>query len=137
VAEVRDRFPGAAVLVEEMVAHGGIELIVGAFLDPELGPCVMVGAGGILAELQQDVAFRLLPCTRTDAQQMIDELVIAPVFWGYRGIGCNRASLVDAIVGVGCLVADLGSHFRELDLNPMVCTDAGLIALDAALVTEG
>jgi len=93
VAEVRDRFPGAAVLVEEMVAHGGIELIVGAFLDPELGPCVMVGAGGILAELQQDVAFRLLPCTRTDAQQMIDELVIAPVFWGYRGIGVSGATV--------------------------------------------
>ncbi|MCK4516087.1 MAG: acetate--CoA ligase family protein, partial [Spirochaetaceae bacterium] len=136
VGEMRSRFPGAAILVEEMVDHGGIELIVGAFRDPELGPCVMVGAGGILAELQQDVAFRLLPCTRTDAEQMIDELVVAPVFSGYRGIDCKREKLVNAVVGVGRLVTDLGSRFRELDLNPMVCTEGELIALDAALVLD-
>ncbi|MCK4516548.1 MAG: acetate--CoA ligase family protein, partial [Spirochaetaceae bacterium] len=136
VGEMQSRFPGTAILVEEMVEHSGIELIVGAFLDPELGPCVMIGAGGILAELQQDVSFRLLPCTRTDAEQMIDELVVAPVFSGYRGIGCKRESLVDAVVGIGRLVADLGSRFRELDLNPMVCTKDGLISLDAALVVD-
>ena len=136
VAKMQARFDGAAVLVEQMVEHGGIELIVGAFRDPELGPCVMVGAGGILAELQQDVAFRLLPCTRADAEQMVNELVIAPVFSGYRGIECSRDELLDVIAGVGRLVTDLGVRFRELDLNPLVYDSGGLVALDATLVLD-
>jgi len=136
VEDMKQKFPGSAVLVEQQLSHAGIELIIGAYRDPELGPCVMAGAGGILAELHKDVAFRLLPCGRSEAQDMLDELVIAPVFDGYRGLGCARDAFVDAIVAVSRLVVDLGDAFAELDLNPVVCSSDGLCVLDAALVTR-
>jgi hypothetical protein len=135
VSSMQGLFPGAGVLVEEQVMHDGIELIVGAFRDPELGPSVMVGAGGVLAELHGDVAFRLLPCEREDVEKMIDELVVAPVFAGYRGHRCVRADLVDVVIAVGELVGALGESFAELDLNPIVCGEEGLVILDAMLVT--
>jgi acyl-CoA synthetase (NDP forming) len=136
VAAMQARFPGEAILVEEMIDHSGIEIIMGAFRDAELGPCVMIGAGGILAELQKDVVFRLLPCSRSDVVQMIDELIIAPVFSGYRGLGCDGEQVADAVIGIGNLVRDFGPRFSELDLNPMVWGRDGLIALDAALTVN-
>jgi len=135
VATMRARFPRADVLIEEMIRHAGVELICGAFRDPELGPCVMVGTGGVFAELQNDVSFRLLPCTRADAVEMIDELAVSPVFDGYRGMPCSREDLADIILGVGRAVGSLGDRFEELDLNPIVCAESGMIALDAMIVT--
>jgi hypothetical protein len=134
VRELSERFPDEDILVERMVEHAGIEFIVGAFRDPALGPAIMVGSGGVLAELYRDVAFRLVPCDEREIGAMIDELRIAPVLTGYRRIALDRAGLVRLVASVVRVVDDLGDAFGELDLNPVVCTTEAWVALDAKIV---
>ncbi len=134
VADFRRRFPGQRLLVEERVPFDGVEIIVGAMLDPTLGRAIMVGAGGVLAELYQDVAFRLIPCSRGELGRMLDELVVAPVFRGFRGLAGQRDSLVDILERVQSLVAAVGDDFNQLDLNPIVWSGDQWVALDAKLV---
>src|SRR5262249_31194778 len=96
---------GAALdgyLVQEMVE--GIEMIVGAYSDPLYGPMTVVGAGGILVELVEDVAFRLLPVTPEDARAMIAELKVAKLLAGFRGRPqADVDALVRAICGLSAL----------------------------------
>lgn len=127
-------FPETSILVEEMVASEGPEMIAGGLIDPGFGPAVMVGAGGILTEIAQDVAFRLAPLDNAEARRMLMELKIYPVFEGYRGLRLDPEPLAEVIVTVGRLVDALGSHFDQLDLNPIVCSHAGWTILDAKLM---
>lgn len=132
VEDLRRAFPGADILVEAMVPASPVELILGAFRDPSLGPAIMVGSGGVLTELRGDVSFRLLPdpgaggagdrlrFDRREAESMLDELQIGRLFRGYRGLSVNREGLVDAILAVSRLVQDCGERFLELDINPLV-----------------
>ncbi len=136
VADFRARFPGEYILVEEKIPHEGIELILGATVDEAFGAALMVGSGGVLAELYGDVAFRLVPCSRREAEQMLDELVMSPVLRGYRGLHGNREALLDAIAGVENLVVTLGDRFGQLDLNPVVWSRDRWVVLDAKLVLE-
>jgi hypothetical protein len=137
VAELRRVFPGEAVLVEEQLRPRGTECIVGALVDGEFGPAVMVGAGGILTEVYKDVAFRLAPCPIPEALLMIDELKIAPLFKGFRGITMNAESLARTIAAASELVMDLGDLFSQLDINPVAFVGNAWVALDAKLVLRG
>jgi hypothetical protein len=119
VAELRAEFPGCDILVEEM-CRGELELIAGAVRDPDLGPALMLGAGGIYTEVYRDVSFRLLPCSTADIRAMIEELKIATVLKGSRGIHADLDGLVAALAGISELVMDLGDRFTELDVNPLV-----------------
>jgi len=130
------RAAGAAVrglLVEPMVA-GGVELIVGFERDPLFGPTVLVGSGGILAEIVDDVAIRLAPIDRAIALAMLDELRAAPLLAGARGRpAVDRLALADLIVavaGFGCSRPDV----IEVDLNPVIAGPAGAVAVDALVV---
>ncbi|MCK5690100.1 acetate--CoA ligase family protein, partial [Myxococcota bacterium] len=134
ISEMRERFEGQAVLVEEMAKFQGTEFIIGAMVDPEFGPAVMVGAGGILTELYKDVSFRLAPCSKTEAGRMIKELSVGPLFEGFRGINLDSDGLAEVISKAGELALALGDHFSQLDINPLVVSDGKWCALDAKLV---
>ena len=134
VAELRHRFPGAAVLVEEQLASRGGELIVGALVDANLGPAVMLGAGGILTELYRDVTFRLAPFGEAEAARMIKELTLAPLFEGFRGFSLPAGERAQVLVRVGALTEELGPRLAQLDINPLVFVRDRFVALDAKLV---
>src|ERR687886_2726917 len=90
------------VLLEKMAAPGGIELIVGLQNDPQFGPVIMAGIGGIYTEIFKDVSFRILPITRQDALSMIDDLRGNKILKGFRGMPpVNLNMLAEALVNIG------------------------------------
>jgi acyl-CoA synthetase (NDP forming) len=124
---------GEGVLVQEM-ARGEAELILGARHEPGLGPMVLVGAGGTLAELLADTALAPAPLRAEDAAAMLRGLRIWPVLDGARGRPLlDAAAAVDALVRLSWLAADLGERLVELDLNPLLLRAAGggAVAVDA------
>lgn len=124
------------VLVEPM-ADPGIELIVGMRRDALFGPVVLVGLGGILADVLDDVAIRLAPVRPGDALGMLDELRGKAVLDGPRGRpAVDRAAVARLIVGVADL-ALARPDIAEIDLNPVIVGPTGALAVDALLVLQG
>ncbi len=101
VSELQAKFPRSDLLVEEQVRFVGSEFIIGAFRDPSFGPALMVGAGGILTELYQDVAFRLVPCSIAEAMRMLRELKVFPVLEGFRGLSMDAGALAESVARSG------------------------------------
>jgi acyl-CoA synthetase (NDP forming) len=131
-ADRRARIDG--VIVTEMVS-GGVETLIGIAADPLFGPVVTVGLGGIFVEVLHDVAFRVPPFHRDEAQRMVDELQGAAVLRGVRGAKpVDEAALVDTIMKVQRLALDLADDVSELDVNPLVVRSRGVVALDALVV---
>jgi acetyltransferase len=121
-------------LLLEPMAEAGIELIVGARRDASFGPCVMVGLGGVLAEVLDDVAIRLAPVTRDTALDMLRSLRGARVLEGARGRPpVDREALADLIVGLAAFAADR-PDVLEVDLNPVIATTDAAVAVDALVV---
>ena len=116
------------------MAFEGPEMIAGGLIDPAFGPAVMVGAGGLLTEITQDAAFRLVPLDEAEALRMLRELKLYPVFEDFRGLRLDPSALARLIVALGRLVEALGSRFDQLDLNPIVWADKGWTILDAKLI---
>ena len=137
VTALSARFPGSNILMEEQLKYRGTEFIIGALVDPLFGPAVMFGAGGILTELYKDVTFRLAPLDEDEARRMLTELTISEVLQGYRGSVMDLESLAAIVAGVSRIVADLGSRFSQLDINPIVFDGRRWVALDAVLVVQG
>lgn len=133
VAELRSRFPDTPLLVEEQIAFSGPEFILGALRDPDFGPAVMVGAGGILTELYRDVSFRLAPLSEDEAGRMLSELRLYPVLTGFRGLCPDRQALAAIIARLGDLAAALGEQLGQLDINPLVWSSDRWLALDAKM----
>ena len=121
-------------LIEEM-APGGQELVVGGFRDPDFGPLVMLGLGGIFVEVLQDVSFRICPITRLDAEEMIDELKGAAVLKGARGRkSASREAIVDVLLKMGGesgLLMQHAAEIREADVNPLIVSETAAVAVDA------
>jgi acyl-CoA synthetase (NDP forming) len=114
----------------------GIELILGGRRDPSFGPLVVVGLGGILAEVLDDVAVRLAPVDEDDAAAMLDELHGAAVLAGVRGRpGIDRPAVIDGIVRLGRLLA-ADPTIVEIDANPVISGPGGTAAVDALVVVE-
>ena len=106
-----------AVLVQEMVT-GGQETIIGMSLDPNFGPLIMFGAGGVHVEVLKDVVFRLCPVTDVDAEEMVRELRSYPLLKGYRGMEqADISFLTEILQRVSTLVGEL-PEIAEMDLNP-------------------
>jgi succinyl-CoA synthetase beta subunit len=118
------------VLVAPMV-KGNRELIAGLADDPTFGMTVMLGVGGVLAEAVADVAFRLVPITRVDAEDMIDDLATQRLLGPFRGEpAVDRDALVDVLVGLSdASVAN--AELRSADLNPLIVVDGKPVAVDA------
>lgn len=124
-------------LIEEM-APAGQEVVVGGVCDPQFGPMIMVGLGGIFVEILADVAFRLCPITKADALEMLDELQGAALLAGARGrASVSIDALVDVMLKVGGadgLLLALVDEVSEVDLNPVIVSETGAVAVDARLV---
>ncbi len=122
------------VLVQPMIA-AGIEIVVGARLDPTFGPLIVVGMGGILVELLRDSAVDLAPVGEAQAEAMLQSLRGYKLLSGFRGgAPADIARLVDIIVRVSHLAADLSDEIAEIDVNPVICGPDRAIAVDALIV---
>ena len=122
---------GPRVAISEMAAPG-TELILGMARDPALGPLIVVGAGGVLAEYLAERAVALPPVLKADAARMIAGLRVAEILAGVRGQPpCDADALADAIAAFSRLVADLGDHLDAFDVNPLICSPSGVLAVDA------
>lgn len=124
-------------LIEEM-APAGHELVIGGLRDPQFGPLVMVGLGGIFVEILKDVSFRLCPITRIDAEEMLAELQGAALLKGARG---TKAASLDAIIdvllkvgGENGLLMQHAADISEADINPLIVSAAGAVAVDARFI---
>ena len=131
-ADRRARIQG--VTVQEMVS-GGVETIVGVTRDPVLGPAVMVGLGGVFAEILADVAVRPVPLDARDAREMIESLRGYPLLTGARGRPrADVAALARSVVRVARLASALGDRLLELDLNPVLVRPEGAVVVDRLVV---
>jgi acyl-CoA synthetase (NDP forming) len=124
------------VLIAEMI-EGGVELIVGVERDEQFGPTVLVGLGGVLTEVLDDVALRLAPVPPAGALEMLDELRGTQLLRGFRGVPAVDSNAVrDLIVAVGRL-AVARPDIAEIDLNPVIATEHGATIVDALVVLDG
>ncbi|HTO81131.1 MAG TPA: acetate--CoA ligase family protein, partial [Methylomirabilota bacterium] len=117
------------------MAGQGVELAFGALDDPQFGPIVMVGAGGVLIETLADRRFALAPFDAPTAHRRLDSLKVRPLLDGKRG--SPRADLdavADALARFSVLAADLRGLFEEIDANPILCGPRGCVALDAVVM---
>lgn len=118
-----------AAIVQQMVP-GGVELLVGAVIDPTFGPLVACGAGGVLAELLKDTVFRIHPLTDADAAEMVDSLAGVALLRGYRGHPpADEPAVVDALLRVSALLT-ICPEIHELDINPLKVLARGARAID-------
>jgi acetyltransferase len=124
------------VLVQRM-ASPGKELLLGMVRDPQFGPLVMVGFGGVYVEVLKDTSARLAPFDQSDAREMLDELKMAPLLHGVRGEEpVDMTALADAL----CRFAQLGTDvidLMELEVNPLVASPRGTMAVDARATLSG
>jgi succinyl-CoA synthetase beta subunit len=125
-----------AVLVAPMVT-GSRELIAGMVRDPQFGPCVMLGVGGVLAEAVADVAFRVAPLDPVDADDMIGDLRAQALLGSFRGEpALDRDHLVRILVALGDLAVDQPA-VRSVDLNPLIVSGATPVVVDALVEVDG
>jgi acyl-CoA synthetase (NDP forming) len=124
-------------LVEEMIPKGR-EVVIGGFRDPQFGPMIMVGLGGIFVEVLKDVAFRICPIDRQQAGAMLKELKGYAILAGTRGeSGIDESAIIDAMMALGGesgLLLSLADEIAELDLNPVVASERGAVAVDARFI---
>jgi acetyl coenzyme A synthetase (ADP forming)-like protein len=123
------------VQIQQMVA-GGNEVIVGLIRDPAFGPVIMFGLGGVFVETMQDTTFRLAPTTQAEALRMMNEIRGSAILRGVRGQpAVKQDALAALIVSVSELAADF-AEIAEIDLNPVMASAAGVIAVDARIVVD-
>jgi acyl-CoA synthetase (NDP forming) len=122
-------------LIQPMV-KGDLELIVGTIRDLQFGPAVMLGLGGIHAEVYRDVIFRLPPLRETDAVEMVSELKGKALLRGYRGSRpVNMKSLSDWLIKLGGLALNF-EKIQEIDVNPLLIVDGEPVAVDAMILLK-
>jgi acetyl-CoA synthetase (ADP-forming) len=123
------------VLVQEM-APQSTEVIVGVTKDPQFGPAIMFGLGGIFVEVLKDVTFRIAPITKDEAREMITEVKAYPLLKGYRN---SPPADIAAIVGILLKTSKLAmehQEIKELDLNPVMVYEKGAKTVDARIILE-
>ena len=124
-------------LVAQFV-EGGVEMALGIHNDPEVGPLVMAGAGGVLLELIKDVEFGAPPISLAMANAMVDRLKSKKLLTGFRGKPpLDIGSFCLAITQLATLAAECGDLIQSIDINPLVVLPNGCLALDAAIVLKG
>jgi len=125
---------GPRVLVMPLAAKGA-ELAFGALDDPQFGPVVMAGAGGVLVEIMADRRFALPPFDATGARRLLDGLKVRPLLDGHRGLpAADIDAVAEALARFSVLAADLAGLFQEIDVNPVLCGPRSCVALDALVV---
>ncbi|WP_136686597.1 acetate--CoA ligase family protein [Halorhabdus amylolytica] len=140
IARARNYQPDATILgvqLQEMAnLDAGTETIVGINRDPQFGPLVMFGLGGIFVEVLEDATFRVAPVSEPEAEEMIDEIDSAPLLRGARGREpVDEDAVVETIQRISQLVTDFPA-ILELDINPLVATPDGVSAVDIRLTVD-
>ncbi|MGZ5561088.1 MAG: acetate--CoA ligase family protein [Halobacteriota archaeon] len=136
-ANINKRMPQAlieGVAVQEMVQ--GVEVIIGVTRDPQFGPFITFGLGGVYVEVLRDVSHRLAPITLAEAKKMISEIKSYPILLGTRG---RKALDIDAIARTLVCVSRISQDFKEIqeiEINPLMVQEAGCIAVDALVVID-
>lgn len=122
------------VLLEKMVPKG-VEMIVGLQVDPQFGPVIMAGLGGVMTEVFKDVAWRMLPITLADAKSMIEELKSSKLFKGFRGSApIDLNMLAKALVQIGKIGVDNATYVNSIDFNPIVVYPKSYFVVDAKII---
>lgn len=130
-----NRFDVKGMLIEKMVPPGLAELIIGLQNDPQFGPIIMLGLGGIYTEIFKDVSFRVLPITREDAVEMIESLKAKQILKGFRGSDpVNIDVLSNALVNIGNLGIDLAAYYESIDFNPVIVYPKDYYVVDAKII---
>ena len=138
MANARRYDPNAAIrgiLISPMAAKG-VEIIIGVTRDPQFGPIMMFGLGGIFVEVLKDVVFRALPLSAVDAEGMLDEIKAKAILKGVRGAPpVDRQALIDLILRISqiCLAHP---EITEVDLNPVLAYPDGYVIVDARMILE-
>jgi acyl-CoA synthetase (NDP forming) len=130
------KFPAARVsgVVVSAMAAPGLELLIGMNRDPQFGPVIMFGLGGVTVELFPDVSMRLLPLTRADAREMLAQIRGAALLKGFRGRPpIDDNSVVDGILRMAA-IADEHPEIIEIDLNPVIAYPEGMLVVDARII---
>lgn len=123
------------VSVQEM-APQSTEVIIGSIKDAQFGQTVMFGLGGVSVEIYKDVAFRIAPITKEDAQEMLTEIKAYPLLKGFRNIPpLDTDAIVDILLKVSTLIMD-HQEIKELDLNPVIVYPKGAKTADARIIIE-
>jgi 3-hydroxypropionyl-CoA synthetase (ADP-forming) len=123
------------VLLEKMATAGGVELIVGLQNDPQFGPVIMAGIGGIYTEVFKDVSFRVLPITNEDALSMIDDLKGNKILKGFRGMPpVNLNMLAEALVNIGKFGTEMAPYYESIDFNPIIFYENEYVVVDAKIL---
>ena len=130
---IMDGFSG--MHVEKMAS--GIELIVGAKIDHQFGPVMLLGMGGTGVEIYQDTTIRMAPLKPYDARCMINGLKAGSLLQGYRGADpIHMEELIHLMVTVSNLVMDLQDEIESMDLNPVMCTSKTCVIADARIMLK-
>jgi len=138
VASAKQHVPDATIegVAVQRMERQGTEVIVGVTKDPQFGPVLMFGLGGVLVEVLKDVAFRVIPIKERDARQVIREIKGYPLLEGYRGSeAADVGKLQDLLLQVSSFI-EAHPEVAELDLNPVFAYRDGVIAVDARIVIE-
>lgn len=136
---VKKKYPRAFIhgISVQKMAPPGTEVIVGTSKDPQFGPVIMFGLGGIFVEVLKDVSFRVIPVKQKDAQEMIQEIKGFPLLRGYRGKEpANIPALVGMILKISKFINE-NPQIREMELNPIFAYKNKALAVDARIILEG
>jgi acetate---CoA ligase (ADP-forming) len=135
-AALMERMEGRGQVLIQRQFPGKVELILGLVRDPQFGPCVMFGLGGVTAELFGDAAFAVAPLTRREALDLISRIRGQKMLNGFRGTApVDREEIARILVALG----EIGLAFpriREIDVNPLICGEEGTMAVDATIILE-
>lgn len=124
------------ILVQELI-KGTRELVAGMTRDPQFGPCVMFGLGGIFTEILKDIAFRVAPLEKRDALDMTQEIKAHKILGAVRGMpAADMDLLCDILVKVGEIGLE-NESIQEIDINPLILSGAKPVAVDALIVLKG
>jgi acetyl-CoA synthetase (ADP-forming) len=123
------------VIVQEM-APPSTEVIVGAIKDPQFGPALMFGLGGVFVEVLKDVTFKIAPITEAEAREMLTEIKAYPLLRGYRNMPpADTEAIVKILLNTSRLVTE-HMEIKELDLNPIMVYTKGAKTVDARIILE-
>jgi acyl-CoA synthetase (NDP forming) len=123
------------VLVEEMMS--GVELMVGAKIDYQFGPVILLGIGGTGVEIYRDITLRMAPLRERDAESMVKGLRAGQLLEGYRGSEpINLNELTRLLVTFSDLVMDLEEFIESIDLNPVICSSTKCVVADARIMLK-
>jgi len=131
MSKVKKNAPKAKILGVNLVQMiKGIECIVGLNQDPQFGPAVMFGLGGVLVEVLKDVSFRIVPFGEIEAERMINEIKAKKILEGFRGIKAHKPSIIQTM----CAIQKLAPYVKEIDVNPLMTNQDGSFAVDARII---